>query len=123
MSKRKLPKKNQNVENALDYLLASDDEVLRDLDDDGDYDDNGYGSADFDVYYDEDTIAEPDDSSKVVVQEQRPKRVRLLGPINSLDSALDESHYTKYAPDILPPLKKKKQSYLHFLDFFTLEVY
>ena len=26
--------------------------------------------------------------------------MRLIGPINSLDSALDESHYTKYAPDI-----------------------
>ena len=86
---------------------------MRDLDDDGDYDDNGYGNADLDVYYDEDTIAEPDDSSKVVVQEQRPKPVRLIGPINSLDSALDESHYTKYAPDIPPPphppLKKKKE--------------
>ena len=100
MSKRKLPKKNYNVDDALDYLLASDDEVLGELDDDDDYDDNGDGNADFDVYYDEDPIAEPEDTPEVVVQEQRPKRVRLIGPINSLDSALDESHYTEYAPDI-----------------------
>ena len=36
MSKRNLPKKNYNVDDVLDYLLASDDEVLGELDDDDD---------------------------------------------------------------------------------------
>ena len=101
MSKRKLPKKNYDVDDALDYFLASDDEVLGELDDDDDdYDDNGDGNADLDVYYDEDPIAEPEDTPEVVVQEQRSKRAKPIGPINSLDSASDESHYTEYAPDI-----------------------
>ena len=100
MSKQKLPKKNYSVDNVLDYLLASDDEVLGELDNYDDYDDNGDGKVDFDVYYEEDPIAEPEDTPDVLVQEQRPKRVRLIGPINSLDSALDESHYTEYAADI-----------------------
>ena len=39
---------------SIDYLSALDDEVLGELDDDDDYDDNGDGNADFDVYYDED---------------------------------------------------------------------
>ena len=91
--------KNYNVDDALDYLLASDDEVLGELDDDN-YDDNGDDNADFDLWYDEDPIAEPEDTPEVVVQEQRPKRVRLIGPINSLDSVLDESDYTEYATDI-----------------------
>ena len=101
MSKRKVLKKNYNVDDVLDYLLAPDDEVLGELDDDhDDYDDNGDSNADFDVYYDQDPIGEPEDTPEVVVQEQRPKLVRLIGPINSLDSVLDESHYTEYAPDI-----------------------
>ena len=100
MSKRKLPKKTYNVDDALDYLLASDDEVLGELDDDDDYNDNGDGDAGFDVYYDDDPIAEPEGTPEIVVEKQRSKRVRLIGPINSLDSALDESHYTEYAPDI-----------------------
>ena len=91
MSKQKLPKKSYNVDDVLDYLLASDDEVLGELDDDDNDDDNGDGNADFDVYYDKDPTAEPEDT---------PERVRLIGSINSLDSALDESHYTEYAPDI-----------------------
>ena len=52
MSKRKLLKKSDNVDDALDWLLASNDEVLGELDDDDDYDDNGDGNADFDVYHD-----------------------------------------------------------------------
>ena len=74
--------------------------MLGGLDNDDDYDDYGDGNANFDVYYDEDPIAELEDTPEVVIREQQPKRVRLIGPTNSLNSALDESHYTEYAPDI-----------------------
>ena len=100
MSKRTRYKVSYKVDEALDYLLESDEEELGQLEDDN----NGDSSTDSE-YNDDDnfvsiatnvSIPEVDqDAERVefVVQEERPKRKRNIGLIMSIDSFLDETNY------------------------------
>ena len=89
MSKRTRDKVSYNFDEALDYLLESDEEDLGQLEDDSD------GSTDSE-YNDADNLVSiatnvsiprvDQDVERVefVVQEERPKRKRNIGPIMSL---------------------------------------
>ena len=98
MSKRTRNKVSYNVDEALDYLLESDEEDLGQLEDDN----NGDSSTDS-KYNDDDNLVSiathvsipgvDQDAERVefVAQEERPKRKRNVGPIISLDTSLDSS--------------------------------
>ena len=100
MSKRTRNKVSYNVDEALDYLLESDEEDLGQLEDDSDSDSN----TDFE-YNDHDNLVSivtnisipgvDQDAKRVefLVQEERPKRKRNIGPVMSLDTSLDENNY------------------------------
>ena len=107
MSKRTRNKVSYNVDEALDYLLESDEEDLGQLEDDNDGD-RGTESE----YNDDDNLVSittnvsipgaDQDAERVefVVQEQRPKCKRNIGPIMSLDTSLDETNYDAFDPSI-----------------------
>ena len=91
MSTRSRNKVSYNVDEALDYLLESDGEDLRQLEDDN----GGDSSTNFE-YNDDDNIVltatnvsipgvdQDVERVEFVVQEERPKRKRNIGPIMSL---------------------------------------
>ena len=91
MSKRTRNKVSYNVDEALDYLLESDEKELGQLEDD-----NGGDSSTDSEYNDDDNLVSiatnvsmprvDQDAERVefVVQEERPKRKRNIGPIMSL---------------------------------------
>ena len=100
MSKRTRDKVSYNFDEALDYLLESDEEDLGQLEDDSDSDSN----TDFE-YNDHDNLVSivtnisipgvDQDAKRVefLVQEERPKPKRNIGPVMSLDTSLDENNY------------------------------
>ena len=103
MSKRTRNKVSYNVDEALDCLLESDEKDLGQLEDDND----GNSSTDSE-YNDDDNLVSiatnisipgiDQDAERVefVVQEERPKRKRNIGPIMSLDTNLDETNYDAF---------------------------
>ena len=107
MSKRTRSKVTYNVDEALDYLLESDEEDLGQLEDDND----GDISTDSE-YNDDDSLVSiatnvsipgvDQDTERVefIMQEERPKRKRNIGPIMSLDTFLDETNYDSFDPSI-----------------------
>ena len=107
MSKGTRSKVTYNVDEALDYLLESDEEDLGQLEDDND----GDISTDSE-YNDDDSLVSiatnvsipgvDQDTERVefIMQEERPKRKRNIGPIMSLDTFLDETNYDSFDPSI-----------------------
>ena len=107
MSKRTRNKVSYNVDEALRCLLESDEKDLGQLEDDND----GDSSTDSE-YTDDDNLVSiatnvsipgvDQDAERVefVVQEERPKRKRNIGPIMSLDTSLDETNYDAFDPPI-----------------------
>ena len=107
MSKHTQNKVSYNVDEALGYLLESDEEGLGQLEDDND----GDSSTDSE-YNDDDNLVSiatnisipgiDQDAERVefVVQEERPKRKRSIGPIISLHTFLDETNYDVFDPPI-----------------------
>ena len=107
MSKRTRNKVSYNFDEAVDYLFESDEEDLGRLGDDND----GDSSTDSE-YNDDDNLVSiatnvsipgvDQDAKRVefVVQEERPKRKRNIGPIMSLDTSLDETNYDAFDPPI-----------------------
>ena len=107
MSKRTRNKVIYNVDKALSYLLESDEEDLGQLEDDNDGD-IGTDSE----YNDDDSLVSiatnvsipgvDQDTERVefIMQEERPKRKRNIGPIMSLDTFLDETNYDSFDPSI-----------------------
>ena len=107
MSKCTRNKVSYNVDEALDYLFESDEEDHGELEDDKD----GDSSTDFE-YNDDDNLVSIETNVSIpgvdwdvervefVVQEERTKRKRNIGPINSLDSSLDETKYDAFDPPI-----------------------
>ena len=105
MSKSTRNKVCYNFDEALNYLLESDEKDLEQLEDDN----GGHSSTDSE-YNDDDNLVSIEtnvfisgvdqDAERVefVVQEERPKRKRNIGPIMSLDTSLDETNY-----DVLDP--------------------
>ena len=108
MSKFTRNKVSYNVDEALDYLLESDEKDLGQLEDD-----NG-GDSSIDSEYNDDndnlvSIAnnvfipgfdQDAEQVKFVVQEERPKHRRNIGPIMLLDTSLDETNYDAFDPPI-----------------------
>ena len=107
MSKRTRNKVSYNVDEALDCLLESDEKDLGQLEDDND----GDSSTDSE-YNDDDNLVSiatnvsmprvDQDAERVefVVQEERPKRKRNIGPIMSLNTSLGETNYDAFKPPI-----------------------
>ena len=107
MSKRTQNKVSYNADKELDYLLEPDEEDLGQLEDDND----GYSSTDT-KYNDVDNlvsiatnvfIPRVDQEAKpveFVVQGERPKCKRKIGPIMCLDISLDETSYDTFDPPI-----------------------
>ena len=105
MSKRTRNKVSYNVDEALRCLLESDEKDLGQLEDDND----GDSSTDSE-YNDDDNLVSiatnlsiprvDQDAERVefVVQEERPKRKRNIGPIMSLDTSLDDTNYDAFDP-------------------------
>ena len=103
MSKRTQNKVSYNFDEALDYLLESDEEHLGKLEDDND----GDSSTDS-KYNDDDNLVsiatnvsipgvdQDVERVEIVVQEERPKHKRNIGPIMSLDTSLDETNYNAF---------------------------
>ena len=106
MSKRTRNKVSYNVDEALDYLLESDEESLGQLEDDNDGDsstDSEYNDANlFSIATNLSIPGADHDDERVefVVQEERPKRKRNIGRIMSLDTSLDETNYDAFDPPI-----------------------
>ena len=108
MSKRTRNKVSYNVDEAIDYLLESNTEDLRQLKDDN----NGDSSTDSEYNDDGNLVliasyvsipGADHDAERVefVVQEERTKRKRNTGPIMSFDTSLDETNYDAFDPPIL----------------------
>ena len=107
MSKRTRNEVSYNVDEALNYLLESDEEDLGQLEDDND----GDISTDFE-YNDDDSLVSiatnvsipgVDQDAELVefiTQEERPKRKRNICRIISLDTFLDETNYVSFDPSI-----------------------
>ena len=107
MSKRTRDKVSYNFDEALDYLLESDEEDLGQLEGDSD----GDSSTDSE-YNDDDNLVSiaanfsihvvDQDVERVgfVVQKERPKRKRNIGPIMSLDTSSDKTNYDAFDPPI-----------------------
>ena len=107
MSTRSRNKVSYNVDEALDYLLESDGEDLRQLEDDN----GGDSSTNFE-YNDDDNIVltatnvsipgvdQDVERVEFVVQEERPKRKRNIVPIMSLNTSLGETNYDAFKPPI-----------------------
>ena len=103
MSKRTRNKVSYNVDEALNYLLESDEEDFGQLEDDND------GDSSTDSKYNDDDklvstatnvsipgVDQDVERAEFVVQEERPKRKRNIGPIMSLDNSLDEINYDAF---------------------------
>ena len=105
MSKHTRNKVTYSVDEALDYLLESDEEDLGQLEDDNDGD-----SSTNSEYNDNDNLVSiatnvsiPDadqaaERLEFAVQEERPKRKGNIGPIMSLDTSLEETNYDAFDP-------------------------
>ena len=102
-SKRTRNKVRYNIDEALDYLLESDEEDLGLLEKEND------GDSSTDCKFDDDdnlvsivtNVSIPgvdQDAERVefVVQEERTKRKKKTGPIMSLDTSLDETNYDAF---------------------------
>ena len=102
MSKRTRNKVSYNVDEALRCLLESDEKDLGQLEDDNDGDsstDSEYNDANlFSIATNLSIPGADHDDERVefVVQEERPKRKRNIGPIMSLDTNLDETNYDAF---------------------------
>ena len=107
MSKCTQNKVSYNIDEALDYLLESDEENLGQLGDGND------GNITTDSEYNDDdnlvsivtNVSIPGvdlDAERVefAVQEERPKRKRNIGAKMSLDTSLDETNYNAFDPPI-----------------------
>ena len=107
MSKPTRNKISYNVDEALAYLLESDEEDLGQIEDDNDSD-----SSTDSEYNDDDNLVSiaanfsihvvDQDVERVgfVVQKERPKRKRNIGPIMSLDTSSDKTTYDAFDPPI-----------------------
>ena len=103
MSKRTRNKVSYKVDEALNYLLESDEKDLGQLEDDN----NGDSSNDS-QYNDDDNLVSvatnfsipgvDQDAERVefIVQQERPKCKRNIGSIMSLDTSLDETSYDAF---------------------------
>ena len=103
MSKRIRNKVSFNVDEALDYLLESDEEGLGQLEDgnDGDSSTDAKYNDDDNLFLIATNVSIPgfeQDANRVefVAQEERPKCKRNIGPIMSLDTSLDETNYDAF---------------------------
>ena len=107
MSKCTRNKVSYNVDEALDYLLKSDKEDFVQLEDNND----GDSSTDSEYNNDDNLVSiatnvsipgVDQDAKRVefVVQEERPKRKRNIGPKMSHDTSLDETNYDAFDPPI-----------------------
>ena len=105
MSKHTRNKVSHNIDEALDYLLQSDEEDL------GQFEDDNEGDSNTDSEYNDDNklvsiatnvsipgVDHNAEQVEFVVQEERPKRKRNIGPIVSLDISLDETNYDAFDP-------------------------
>ena len=107
MSKLTRNKVSYNVDEALHYLLESDEEDLGHLEDDSDGDsstDSGYNDVD-NLISIATNVSIPGfdqeaERGEFAVQEERPKFKRNIGPIMSLDTSLDETNYDAFDPPI-----------------------
>ena len=97
-----------NVDEALDYLLESNEEGLGQLEDDkdGDSSTNAKYNDDYDLFLIATNVSIPgfqQDAKRVefVAQEERPKPKRNIGPIMSLDTSLDETNCDAFDCPIL----------------------
>ena len=84
MSKCTRNKVSYNVDEALDCLLESDEKYLFSI------------ATNISIP----GIDQDAERAEFVVQEERPKRKRNIGPIMSLDSSLDETNYDVFDPPI-----------------------
>ena len=107
MSKLTRNKISYNVDEALHYLLESDEEDLGHLEDDSDGDsstDSGYNDVDnlISIATNVSIPGFDQEAERVefAVQEERPKFKRNIGPIMSLDTSLDETNYDAFDPPI-----------------------
>ena len=106
MSKCTRNKVSYNVDEALDFLLESDEEGLGQLEDDNDGDsstDSEYNDANlFSIATNVSIPGVDHDDERVefAIQEERPKCKRNIGPIMSLDTSLDDTNYDKFDPPI-----------------------
>ena len=106
-SKRTRNKVRYNIDEALDYLLESDEEDLGLLEKEND------GDSSTDCKFDDDDnlvsivtnvsipgVDQDAERVKFVVQEERPKRKKKTGPIMPLDTSLDKTNYDAFDPPI-----------------------
>ena len=106
-SKRTRNKVRYNIDEALDYLLESDEEELGLLEKEND------GDSSTDCKFDDDDnlvsivtnvsipgVDQDAERVKFVVQEERPKLQRNIGLIMSLDTSLDKTNYDSFDPPI-----------------------
>ena len=107
MSKRTRNKVSYNVDEALRCLLESDEKDLGQLEDDNDGDsstDSEYNdddnlvsiAANFSIHVVDQNV----ERVGFVVQKERPKRKRNIGPIMSLDTSSDKTTYDAFDPPI-----------------------
>ena len=103
MSKHTRNKVSYNVDEALDYLQESGEEDFGQLEDDNEGDsstDSKYNDADnlVSIATNVSIPGVDQDAQQVefVVQEERPKCKRNIGPIMSLDTSLDETNYDAF---------------------------
>ena len=89
-------KKRFTVEEAL-ALCMSDEDIgaIEDSDSEGEYEELDIVNAD----------AEP---RQITAQVERQKKKRNVGPITSLDTALDGSNFTPFDPQIPPPTQESE---------------
>ena len=107
MSKRTRNKVSYNNDEALYYLFESDEENLGQLEEDN----VGDSSTDSE-YNDDDNLVsiatnisiagdgQDVERAEFVVQEERPKRKRNIGPRISLNTSLDKTNYGAFDPPI-----------------------
>ena len=105
MSKRTGSKVSYNIDETLDYLLESDEEDFGQLenDNDGDSSTNSEYNDDDNLVSSATNVSIPgvdQDAERVefIVQEERPKHKRNIGPIISLDTSLNETNHDAFDP-------------------------
>ena len=108
MSKRTRNKVSYNVDEAFYYLFESHEEDLGQLEDVNDGDSNTDSKYnDYDSFVSIATnvfipgIDQDTEPVEFVVQEERPKCKRNIGPIISLDISSDEANFNAFDPTIL----------------------
>ena len=111
MSSRTLPKKRFTVEEALALCMSGDEDIgaIGDSDSECEYEELDIGDADAEpqqIAAQEDIHEDfqfHDFEIEGVAPVERPKKKRNDGPITSLDTALDESNFISFDPQIPSP--------------------